>query len=184
MKGLLIFLMAVGGGGIATYGVLCHGPLPGLHIKSVALTTEAVASTTVLELDSATNETAGPLSLGLEKRSETPNAPQSASAAETPLPTQSESMDPKEEVAGTAPATTSLAPVENLPSDEEEITEKTDSQNLINSIDLSRFEAIRDQDCTIGLKEIGFRALSLRRGSFQHGETLLWEDEFAKNKRI
>ena len=68
--------------------------------------------------------------------------------------------------------------------DVQEITKKEESRKLINSIDLSRFEAIRDQDCMIGLKEIGFRSLSLRRGSFQHGETLLWKDEFAKNKRI
>lgn len=62
--------------------------------------------------------------------------------------------------------------------------EKSTELKKINSIDLSRFEAIRGQECHIGLDEIGFRSLSLRRGSFRHGEQLLWEEAFADSPRI
>ena len=62
--------------------------------------------------------------------------------------------------------------------------ENEESPNQIKSIDLDRFGSIRGQDCRVGLKEIGFRSLSLREGSFQHGDVLEWDSKYAKNKRI
>ena len=59
--------------------------------------------------------------------------------------------------------------------------ENEESPNQIRSIDLDRFGSIRGQECRVGL-EIGFRSLSLREGSFQHGDVLEWDSKYAKNK--
>jgi len=186
MKGLLIFLLAVGGGGFATYSALCHGPLPGLHIKTVGFSANAIASPAELTPSNALSNTDLPLSLGHGQEDIEVDIPTRRGVDEvpvqevTPESIETDRGTPEGEVVKTSTKDTDIP----SPTEEEEIAENTESQNLINSIDLSRFEAIRGRDCKIGLKEIGFRALSLRHGSFHHGDTLLWDDKFAKNKRI
>ena len=186
MKGLLIFLLAVGGGGFATYSALCHGPLTGLHIKNVGFSANAIAAPTELTPSHERSNADLPLSLGQGQEEIEEDIPKRRGVDEvpaqevTPESIETDRGIPSVEIVETPSKDT----VQPSPTDKAEIAKKTESQNLINSIDLSRFEAIRGRDCKIGLKEIGFRALSLRRGSFHHGDTLLWDDKFAKNKRI
>ena len=190
LKGFIIFLCAITGGGVAAYGALTHGPIPGLHVErsisSISFVEETEASPLVIETDEKS-----PLSLGggdvgvpaegkneikLHDLSIDPGKSAAAAQATDPVDAvehpNSETQDPSN-----LQAARDVGVVGNAGAD-------TGSPNSINLIDSSRYDAIRGKDCKIGLKEIGFRALSLRSGSFRDGDTLSWDESFAKNRRI
>ena len=212
MRGFVLFVLAGIAGTIAAYGVLSHGPIPSLTLAPQALaeapkfnSVESVLdvrlSPKLTKEETDNSGTAGEKSL----RKEAPDsldAPFRSSSSLTVrnphgAPESLRSKNRKVTDSAAAKAGSSLsdgiketekqtASVNSFGETEtaSQGTELKDPPFSIKSIDLDRFGSIQGQECRVGLKEIGFRSLSVRKGSFQHGDVLDWESEYGKNLRI
>ncbi len=167
IRGVTLFLLAVGVGAWAVY---------------VALTRPELAGTLI-----ATDVRPLPLATLFEEELP-PEAvlPSGPSVDSTPQPEEAKEIVDQAVVA-TAPHIPEVVSGEgstNPALNPEKIAPETQSANSIKLIDLPPSEAIRGKECRLGLKEIGFRSLSLRDGSLDHGDRVSWKRDYSKNKRI
>lgn len=212
MRGFVLFVLAGIAGTIAAYGVLSHGPIPSLTLAPQALAENqrlnSVESVLASRLSpKATKDQTFKSAAGGEEVSPL-NAPRSpekttrsfgSSTARNPADAP-ESLRSKNQKATDSSAEKGGSSLRDGIEETEEQTasvsssieadtasrgtELKDLPFSIKSIDLDRFGSIQGQECRVGLKEIGFRSLSVRKGSFQHGDVLDWESEYGKNSRI
>lgn len=68
--------------------------------------------------------------------------------------------------------------------DEIEVAANQPSSKETTPANVPAWKELKGKTCRVGLAEVGFQSLSLRRGKLRHGAKVSWQKSFSKRRRI